>query len=203
MVGESYTPAQLAALLLRDRSFYDTSGGGVTLSGGEVMVQDMDFLLALLRPLKRQGVHVAIDTCGYASYERFERILPYADLFLYDIKMADPALHRRYTGVDNALIVENARRLSQAGAHIHVRVPTIPGVNAGDDEMRAIIALVQREIHAEQINLLPYHKVGQDKAAHLKDAPASESFVPPTAERMEEIKKMWLDAGFINVHIGG
>ena len=133
LVGRAYTLAELMRLLTRDRQCYEVSGGGVTLSGGEVMAQDMDYVAELARRLAREGISVNIDTCGLAPWSAFERIMPYADTFLYDIKAMDPQVHARYTGVDNALILDNLKRLSAAGARINIRVPVIPGVNDTPD----------------------------------------------------------------------
>ena len=124
IVGYEYTIKELVKELMKDQMFYEQSGGGVTFSGGEVMSVDMDFVLAAAKELDRQGISLTIDTCGYAPYERFQKILPYVDTFLYDVKIMDPELHKKYIGVDNKLILENLVRLSQDGARIYIRIPT-------------------------------------------------------------------------------
>ena len=125
IVGREYTVKELTKELMKDQMFYEESGGGVTFSGGEVMSMDMDFILAMAKELKRQDVTLTIDTCGYVPYERFEKILPYVNTFLYDVKVMDPELHKKYMGTDNKLILENLVRLSQDGARIYIRIPTI------------------------------------------------------------------------------
>ena len=130
VAGKEYTIKELVKEAEKDRMFYEDSGGGITLSGGEVMVQNMDYIEELCRILYNKGYRVNIDTCGYAPYENFKRILPYVDTFLYDIKAMDPEVHKKFIGVDNALILENLKKLSDDGASINVRIPTIGGVNA-------------------------------------------------------------------------
>ena len=201
-VGRTYPVAELCALLERDRVFFDGSGGGVTLSGGEPLAQEEAYVLAVAERLWRSGIAVAVDTCGHVPYARFAALLPYVDIFLYDIKMIDDALHERYTGVSNRLILENARRLSEGGARIHVRVPVIPGVNACDAEMGRIIGFVRENMRAEQVNLMPYHRLGQHKGARLK-GPQGALFDEPTPEAMQAILAAWQEAGFEHVHIGG
>ncbi len=201
MVGARYTARALFELALRDQGLFDASGGGVTLSGGEVMAQDAGFLLELLTLLKSRGIHVAIDTCGYAPWARFEAVLPRADLFLYDLKAMDPALHRRLTGADNALIHENLRRLASAGAAIRLRIPVVPGANAGAEEMRALAAFAFDACGDVPADLLPYHRVGSDKAERLGRTEAV--FDPPTPKMMEQTLAIWRGAGFTRVSTGG
>jgi len=203
-VGKAYSVPELCALLERDRIFYDSSGGGVTLSGGEPLAQDEAYVLAVVEHLYRHGIRVAVDTCGYAPYARLQALLPYVDIFLYDIKIIDDALHRRYTGVSNQSILENARRLSEDEARIHVRVPVIPGINASDAEMGSIIGFVRDNVRAEQINLMPYHRLGQHKSERLEGSQGALAlFEEPTPEAMQAVLQAWQDAGFANVHIGG
>ena len=200
-IGRTYDLTELCALLERDRIFYDNSGGGVTLSGGEPLAQDETYVLALAERLWRSGIRIAIDTCGYAPYARFQALLPYIDTFLYDIKLIDDGLHRRYTGVSNRLILENARRLSEEVARIFVRVPIIPGVNLHGEEMGRIIAFVRRNMRPEKVNLMPYHRLGQDKNTRL--GRESDPFDEPTPEDMRAVCDAWRQAGFENVQIGG
>ena len=201
-VGRAYTVDQFCSLLERDRVFYDGSGGGVTLSGGEPMAQDEAYLLAVVERLARRGIRVAIDTCGHAPYAHFQAIFPCVDTFLYDIKVIDPELHARYTGVSNGLILENARRLSEDGARIVIRVPVIPGVNAPGAEMERIIQFVRENVRARQIHLMPYHRLGQDKAARLEGRQGM-LFDEPTPGDMQAVVSAWREAGFENILIGG
>lgn len=124
---------------MKDEMFYEESGGGVTLSGGEIMCMDMDFIETIVKGLYRKGIKVTIDTCGFEPYDNFKRLLPYVDTFLYDIKMSDSAMHKKYTGVENELILNNLEHLSEDGGRLYIRIPVIKGVNADEDNMWQIV----------------------------------------------------------------
>jgi len=164
LVGREYTPAEIIAKAEKERVFMEQSGGGVTFSGGEPLLQ-FDFLLETLQGLKKAGFHTTVDTSGYASPDRFMAILPFTDLFLYDIKHLDPVVHRKYTGVTNELILSNFDMLLDAGAEVQVRIPVIPGLNASKEFMEELrMFLDQRKTKKIRvINLLPYHKTGSSK----------------------------------------
>jgi pyruvate formate lyase activating enzyme len=201
LVGEPYSAEQLLKIVLRDQGLYDQSGGGVTLSGGEAMAQDPDFLEELLTLIKKRGVRVAIDTCGFAPWENFQRVLPFTDLFLYDLKALDPALHEKLTGRDNRLILENLEKLVKAGATINLRIPVIPGANWDEEEMRSLAEYAFRTCGNVDVNLLPYHRVGGDKAERLGRKQAA--FEPPAAAEMEKLEAVWRGVGFDRITIGG
>ena len=122
LYGREMTAEQVLATVLRDRAFYDQTGGGLTLSGGEPLLQ-AQFCAEVLGMAHHEGIHTAVDTCGAVPWEAFEAVLSVTDIFLYDLKHTDPTVHRKYTGADNALIIENLRRLSASGAAIEVRIP--------------------------------------------------------------------------------
>jgi pyruvate formate lyase activating enzyme len=124
IIGTTYTVSELMKEIEKDKIFYDESGGGVTLSGGEVMTQ-IDFVTDLVKICKSKGISVAIDTCGHVNYESFEKIINYVDLFLYDIKIMDPTLHEKYTSVNNELILSNLEKLSRTKTNINIRIPLI------------------------------------------------------------------------------
>ena len=187
--GRTYTLDGILREVQKDIRFYNASGGGVTLSGGECLLQ-IDFVEALLRACREKGIHTAVDTAGHVPYERFERILPYVDLFLYDVKCADPQKHRHFTGVDNKLILDNLRRLLHAGATVCVRVPLIPTVNDTEEEMRAIKELVTSHGHLQGLELLPYHAMGEDKYAAL--GKAATHFPVPSEDSVERLKSILL-----------
>ena len=168
IIGREYSVKELIKELMKDQMFYEESGGGVTLSGGEVMAMDIDYILAIAKELKRQDVTLTIDTCGYVPYEKFQAILPYVNTFLYDVKVMDPKLHKKYIGVDNQLILDNLIRLAADGARIYIRIPTIKEVNGNEKNMKETIAfLKEHDIHPAQINLLPYHDTGSGKYSKL------------------------------------
>lgn len=204
IVGREYTVKELTKELMKDQMFYEESGGGVTFSGGEVMSMDMDFILAMAKELKRQDVTLTIDTCGYVPYERFEKILPYVNTFLYDVKVMDPELHKKYMGTDNKLILENLIRLSQDGARIYIRIPTIKEVNGNEENMKETIAfLKQHDIHPAGVNLLPYHDTGSGKYAKLDMEYKGTDLHAPDKEEMEALAALFVNAGFTNTKIGG
>ncbi len=204
IVGKEYTVDALVKELRKDEMFYEESGGGVTLSGGEVMTQDMDYVEALCKKLKRLGITVTIDTCGYAPYDNFERLLPYVNTFLYDIKTMDTEVHKKFMGAGNELILKNLEKLSAAGARIYIRIPTIKGVNADDDSMKAITAYLQdKKISVAQVNLLPYHNTGSVKYNKIGLEYEGEELARPTNEEMEHFVELFKESGFHNVKIGG
>jgi len=166
VIGRSVTVEEVLAVVLRDRPFYETSGGGMTLSGGEPLMQG-DFTAALLAAAKREGLHCAVETCGHAPWEPFDRILGDVDLFLYDIKETDPALHREYTGADNGLILENLRKLHETGATILLRLPITPGLNDREDHFRGVAELVASLPGRLGVEVMPYHRLGLSKLRRL------------------------------------
>ncbi len=204
IAGKEYTVDELVKEAKKDQIFYDQSGGGVTLSGGEVMAQDMDFVESLCKKLKREGIHINIDTCGHVPYEHFQRILPYADIFLYDIKLMDPEAHKEWIGVDNRLILENLVRLSRDGAKIYIRIPTIGKVNANEEFMNEVISfLKEHRIVPAQIALLPYHSIGSGKYVNLDRAYDEESMTVPDRKTMALFQNMFIQNGYQNTIIGG
>ena len=204
MVGQEYPVKALVKELMKDLMFYEQSGGGVTLSGGEVMAMSTDYVLAIAKALKKEEVSLTIDTCGYVPYEKFEAILPYVNTFLYDVKVMDPKLHKKYIGVDNKLILDNLVKLSDAGARIYIRIPTIKEVNGNEENMKETIRfLKEHDIHPAQVNLLPYHNTGSSKYPKLDMEYKGTDLTAPAKEEMEAFVKMFQDAGFSNTKIGG
>ena len=163
--GKEMTPEEVLARILPDRPFF-RSRGGVTLSGGEPMEQPA-FAAALAILLHRENIHVAVETCGYAAPEAYEAILPYTGLFLFDWKVTDPEEHRKWTGQDNRLIRENLEMLYREGAEIILRCPVIPGVNDTPEHFRGIAALTEAFPRIRQVDLLPYHALGNNKRRQL------------------------------------
>lgn len=203
LVGKEYEIKELLKLVDKDSMFYEESGGGVTLSGGEVMSQNIEYLEELVKALKKKGYNVAIDTCGHAPYESYERILPYVDTFLYDIKMMDKEKHKKFMGKSNELILDNLKRISGAGAHINLRIPVIGGVNEDDASMDDIISFLKKEVRVEKVNLLPYHNTGSSKYEKLNLIYKGEDFWTPDNDWMEHLKSKFEENGFNNVKIGG
>ena len=182
--GKEYTVSDILQEILKDKAFYDNSGGGVTFSGGECMLQ-IDFLEEILSRCKEKGIHTAVDTAGNVAWESFERILHNTDLFLYDIKVMDELLHKQYTGVDNKLILENLVKVLNTEANVWVRIPIVPGVNDSIEEMKKIEKFFKEYGRPEKIELLPYHAMGENKYPAL-GRPAKKFNIPGN-EKMEEL----------------
>jgi len=166
LAGQTMTVAQVMEEVLGDEMFYQTSSGGMTLSGGEPMAQ-FDFALALAQAAKAAGLHVCMETSGHCPAEKLMGIRPYIDLFLYDYKLTGEEAHRRYTGVGQKLILENLRRLDESGSPTILRCPMIPGVNIHEEHTQGIIHVAGGLKHLRQIHLEPYHSIGLSKRARL------------------------------------
>lgn len=185
----------------RDRVFYDESGGGVTFSGGEPMMQ-IDFLRELLRCCHEQKIHAAVDTSGHADWSDFEKIVDLAGMFLYDLKLMDDTLHQEYVGVSNRQILENLVRLNDYGTCTVVRVPAIPGITDTDDNMRLLADFLEPQAHLRRIDILPYNKFGEDKALRYGLKRREVLRRPESDSRLREIQVYLQDRGF-EVRIGG
>lgn len=199
--GKRMTVAEVCDTVLKDVSFYRESGGGVTFSGGECMMFPA-FLCEALKSLKSSRIHTAVDTSGFASFSDFEKILPYTDLFLYDIKAYSSPLHKHLTGVGNEIIWENLIKLSAKGANINLRVPLIEGCNTDSDDLEKIAEKTSR-LNIKKVNLLPYHDMGKYKYTKLSRFYEGDLMSTPTAEKLEEIKKIFEKHSFAEVKIGG
>ncbi len=199
-VGRRVTLDEALAEIERDIIFYDESGGGVTFSGGEPLTQ-ADFVEALALECRKRRIHTALDTCGFAPAGTVARLVAAVDLVLYDLKLADGELHRRYTGVSNEQILANLEQVARAGCRLIVRVPVIPGINDGDNELGAIRSLLAG-FGVRSVDLLPYHKIGRDKYTRLGMACPLEGLDPPSRERMNELAAPFRSEGF-DVAIGG
>jgi pyruvate formate lyase activating enzyme len=154
------------------------------LSGGEVLAQ-ADFAAELLRACHAEGLHTAIESAASLPYSEIEKLLPHLDLYLMDIKHADPEKHKRFTGVDNALILENARRVAESGVELVIRTPVIPGFNDTEEEIVAISRIAASLPGVREHHLLPYHRLGSDKYAGLGREYTMADVLPPSREKME------------------
>jgi pyruvate formate lyase activating enzyme len=182
--GRQMTVSQVLETVWQDRIFYDESGGGVTFSGGEPLAQ-IDFLRACLEACRARGLRTAVDTCGLAPAAHLRAIAPLTDLFLYDLKLMDPARHEHYTGASNDVILDNLRALGRVHRQIWVRVPIIPGVNDDAPGLQAIARFAAAIPGVRQVNLLPFHRTGLPKLARLgRTAPPLAGIQPPSPEVM-------------------
>lgn len=203
IVGKQYSVSELVKEIEKDKMFYEESDGGVTLSGGEVMSQDIEYLVLLVKKLKLKGYHIAIDTCGYAPKVNYEKVLPYVDTFLYDIKTLDDEVHKKYMGKSNELILSNLKTISDLGANINIRIPVIEPVNDDDVSIMAMINFLRDNIKTNKVNLLPYHNTGSSKYEKLGRNYLAKDLKSPSPERMEELKIMFINNGFTDVKVGG
>ena len=174
--------------VMRDKEFYDTSGGGITLSGGEPMLQ-FSFAKEILTKAKEKGLHTCIETCGYAPREHFEKIAPYVDIFLYDYKLTDENEHIKYTGVSNKKIIENLYYLDSLGKSIILRCPIIPNINDNAVHFRGIADIANALRGVTEINIEPYHPLGKSKAEQLGKTYTVDISEFPSEEKIAECIK--------------
>ena len=186
--GKEYTVEEVLSEVLKDKAFYDNSGGGVTFSGGECMLQ-VDFLTEILKKCKENGIHTAVDTAGHVPFAFFEKVLPYTDLFLYDIKVMDPEKHKTYVGADNTLILENLKKLLNTGANIWIRIPVIGGINDSIEEMQKVKEFLTLWGKPQKVELLPYHAMGEHKYTAL--GKENRTFSVPNAETMHRLQSLF------------
>ncbi len=201
LVGRDVSVREILDEVGKDRIFYDESGGGVTLSGGEPLVQS-EFLLELMDELNRRNIHTAVDTSGAVPFENLEKVSKKTDLFLYDIKVMDEDKHSAFTGKSNAVILENLRKLSADGKEIIIRVPVLKGINDDEENTQRLIEFLHSCKNIKRINLLPYHKGAEGKLRRLMKNNRLLDFEAPTEKSLEEIKEKLSSHGFI-VKIGG
>jgi len=200
--GEGMEADRVVETLIKDAHFYEESGGGVTFSGGEPLMQT-DELVYLLEACKSHGFHTTVDTSGYARWEQFDRIRHLTDLFLFDLKNMDPELHKEYTGVDNGVILSNADKLLEKGARLIFRIPVIPGINTTEDEISGMIGfLKERAEKMTEVHLLPYHRIAENKYQRLQMQETLADVAEPDEHFMRHLKEEFKHTG-LEVIIGG
>ena len=192
--GKEMTISEVLAEIERDVPFYDQSGGGVTFSGGEPLLQHR-FLAALLVECKKRAIHTVVDTSGFAAWEVIERIRGEVDLFLYDLKMMDAVRHKQYTGVSNERILENLWRLAESGSQIFVRIPLIPGINDDTENLAQCATFIAELPNITGIELMGYHDIAAAKYEALgQDYPLPDT-VPPTEAEMHVAARFFEEKG--------
>ncbi len=201
LIGKRMSVEEVIQEIKADLPFYEQSNGGVTFSGGEPFLQPQ-FLHGLLIGCHQLGIHTAVDTCGYASWSTIDSLRQDIDLFLYDIKVLDDTLHRKYTGVSNKLILDNLRRLSKLGAQIIIRFPLIPGINDNEEHVRQLANLVKSLPQVNEMDILPYHSSAINKYNSLGLEYSLEGLLSPSDEHLQEIAHILEESG-LNVKIGG
>lgn len=200
-LGRKMTVEELVAHAKKDMVFYKHSGGGVTLSGGEPLL-DPDFTEKLLRALKKEAITVGIDTCGHVPWTNIASVLPYVDFFLWDIKHMNPQKHLKFTGVTNELILSNVRAVSQRGIPLYIRVPLIPGYNDSENNIRLTCEIALELSSVVELHLLPLHHLGQARYLSLnRQYPISDlSLIPDdTLDRMKQL----VESYGLKCHVGG
>lgn len=179
--GKEVTVEELLPTLLEDKDFYDTSGGGVTISGGECLCQ-ADFCAELLKALKEKGINTAVDTCGFVPKESIDKVLPYTDTFLYDIKAIDEDVHTKCTGHPNKQILDNIKYIDSCGKAIEVRIPYVPEFN--DNQIDKIAEFLKSLKNVKSVKVLPYHNYAGSKYAALN----MENTLPGLLPSNEEVE---------------
>jgi len=200
MYGRAITVEEAVEEIEKDRPFYENSGGGMTVSGGEPLLQH-EFVRGLLAECKRRDLHTVLDTCAHARPDAFESVLAFTDLVLLDLKEMDPDKHREFTGADNRLILDNSRRLMAGGKPFVVRVPVVPGYNDTAENVRAIAAFVKHARALQYVELLPYHDLGGSKYKRMGIQYPLAGVAPPTDERMRALASE-IEALGIHVRVG-
>ncbi|MPW26512.1 glycyl-radical enzyme activating protein [Alkalibaculum sp. M08DMB] len=201
MCGEEYTVNDLVDRVSKDTPFYEQSGGGVTISGGEALSQPQ-FVFEVLKSLKEIEIHTALDTTGFTDGKNIDAVLPYTDLFLYDLKHMDSVQHKQVVGVANEKILENAKRIAKAGGKIQVRIPVIPHFNDSQDNIRQTGEFCKSLGEAVVlVQLLPYHNLGITKYQRIFDDVKVLEAEPPSDEKIQKLKEILEDFGLtVTIH---
>jgi pyruvate formate lyase activating enzyme len=195
IIGREWTAEALYAEVAKDKAFYETSGGGVTVSGGEPVMQ-AEFVEALLRLCREGGIRTALDTCGHADWGIYQRLLPFVDLVLYDLKLMDKERHREATGVYPDRILENAKRIAQQGVPMWVRTPIIPAYTDDEDNIARLAVYIRDELSTvERWELLAYTNLGQPKYRRLDRPYLLEGAELPTRAKMDRLQTVALGGG--------
>ncbi len=202
-VGKYYSTGDILEILEQERIFIEQSGGGVTFSGGEPMVQH-EFLLEALKACRGKGFNTAVDTSGYSSAESFISVMPFTDVFLFDLKHTDDKLHVEYTGVSNIRILENLKMIIDSGKKVMIRIPVIPGKNDDEvslDSMRSLLMGLKRD-NLVKVSLLPFHRIGTAKYNKFGLPYRMNETAAPSPQRMNDLKEFFEATG-IKVKVGG
>ena len=203
VIGRDVTVAEVMKTVEKDRQYYWRTGGGLTLSGGESLCQP-EFATALLQAAQESGISTAMESMGCAKWETIEKLLPYLDQYLLDIKHMNPRKHKEFTGRSNELMIENAMKIAKSGmTELSIRVPVIPGFNDTKEEIRQIAAYTATLPNVKRMHLLPYHRLGQDKYTGLNREYLMGDVKPPTNEHMEKLLKVAEMTSGIECQIGG
>ncbi len=194
-ISKKYSLDEVIGIIKKDLVFYDESGGGVTFSGGEPLIQ-IDFLESILELCTQNSISTTIDTSGYAQQKSFERIYKNTDLFLYDFKLFDDGFHQKFTGVSNKLIKENLEFLNDLNANLIIRIPLIPNITDTAENLSSIANYLITLNNFNRIDLLPYNKLAEDKYRRLQQKPQLGNLETQSEDKLEELKNLVESFGF-------
>ena len=194
MIGKQMSVTDIMREIEKDQLFFDESGGGVTFSGGEPLMQP-ECLIALLKRCKEYEIHTALDTSGYAQTGIFESVIDKTDLFLYDLKFVNNDLHRKYTGASNRLILENLQRLDKRGKPVWIRFPVIPSITNTQKNIIDILNYITNLTSITQVNLLPYHRIADGKYQKFGLYNNMNGITPPSDDYMEQLQQQFAQSG--------
>jgi pyruvate formate lyase activating enzyme len=201
-LGRKWKVQELVSELEKDRLFMDESGGGVTLSGGEPLLQH-EFVLPLLQQLKSRGFHIALDTCGYVNSEVLKKTLPYTDLYLFDLKHTEESAHLKYTGAELKLVLDNLLLITENGGRVRIRIPYIPVINGRDEIAAGYLSTLSRVSKAvDAVDILPYHKIAANKYVRFNMENKMGGIEEPDDKQTKAFADVFRNAGY-NVTIGG
>jgi pyruvate formate lyase activating enzyme len=194
-IGKAYSPEELMQVILKDTPFYDQSGGGVTFSGGDPLYQP-EFLAEMLSICRSEGIHTAVDTSGFAEFSTINKLIGLTDLFLYDLKLMNPAKHLEYTGVTNTEILKNLTVLLSRNASVNIRIPLISGITTLKENIFSIIEFLKGFSMKPLISLLPYHNLAKAKYLRYKLDYTLNLISELTLEELDEISGAFTEAGY-------
>lgn len=202
LVGREISANHLMQEILKEKAFMDESGGGVTFSGGEPLLQT-EFLIEMMKHCREQGIHTALDTTGYASKDIMRKVMSWPDLFLYDLKHLDDDIHKKYTGVSNKLILDNLKLIHDSGKDVVIRFPVIPGINDDKAHVEALKFFFKKELpQIRRLDLLPYHNIARHKYEAFSIPDKMRSVDEQKKEDLEKLKAAFKEGG-LDVSIGG
>lgn len=193
--GKEYTVEELFKEVYKDIVFFKTSGGGVTISGGEPYSQ-YEFLNSFLKKCRKEGLNTAVETCGFVEWEKIKKTVDSIDLFLFDIKHMDTQIHKKLTGIDNALILNNLKNMLSLDLNLIIRFPLIPGFNDDKKNLNNICVFLKSINYKKEIHLLPYHRLGMNKYQHLGKSYKLNQLKPPGKEKISTVKEFFEKEGF-------
>lgn len=194
-IGRDYTAGELLDEIMRDHVFFQSSGGGVTFSGGEILTSVNDALLEVFTRLKESGISIGIDTCGYASGETIDQVLPFADFFLWDIKGIDDEKHKKNTGVSNQLVIENLKYVLSCKKDVFLRCPLIPGMNDDAEDLRLLAEFCEKLDGIKEVHLLPFHHLGTKRYEKIGLSDPTEQIETTAPDRLEQYKELFMKRG--------